>query len=387
MAMPIIKTAFPIDNSGTLFIAESPGGRLFVTASASDPPPSRGARPLFDAILSILQEKAAVPIQERIFASSDCADNIAEERRRSFAEAALDAATFIHGASPHAAGFAGVIVHAARKGGLFSTPKTATSGDRIVGRRLQSSRNDYLILQNLGQTVDRNTGPERQTEQLLLEAHRAVSEAGFEFHHVVRTWFYLKDILNWYGEFNRVRSAAYNAYGIMPTAGKPLMLPASTGIEGQNASGSALTADFLLVRPLADMPSPLRLRNPVQKEAFQYGASFSRAARIEEEGETLIEISGTAAIDEQGRSLYPGDAASQISCTLDKIEALLSTANASLHDIVSACVFVKHPVIAPLFRKEAARRGLEAFPAIVVRADVCRDDLLFEIDAEALTAG
>ena len=63
---------------------------------------------------------------------------------------------------------------------------------------------------------------------------------------------------------------------------------------------------------------------------------------------------------------------------------LLGGVEASLHNIVSATVFVKHPEIAPIFERVLADTGFENFPGVIVHADVCRDDLLFEIDAEAI---
>jgi enamine deaminase RidA (YjgF/YER057c/UK114 family) len=91
-----------------------------------------------------------------------------------------------------------------------------------------------------------------------------------------------------------------------------------------------------------------------------------------------------AVIDETGRSLHPGDAAGQISCTLEKLETLLSGAGATLLDVAAATVFVKTPPVADHFSRIAAERGLDDFPGVPVVADVCRRDLLFEIDAEVL---
>jgi hypothetical protein len=46
-------------------------------------------------------------------------------------------------------------------------------------------------------------------------------------------------------------------------------------------------------------------------------------------------------------------------------------------------VFVKRPEYASIFREMAADRGVADFPAVCIVADVCREELLFEIDAEA----
>ena len=125
----------------------------------------------------------------------------------------------------------------------------------------------------------------------------------------------------------------------------------------------------------------------LQKDAFLYGAAFSRGTLICQQDNCFIEVSGTAAIDEAGISLYPGDVRSQIDCTFDKIQALIGQEGAKLEDICAATVFVKRPEFASIFWKMAAARGLEEFPAVCVVADICRDELLFEIDAEVVFNG
>ena len=45
---------------------------------------------------------------------------------------------------------------------------------------------------------------------------------------------------------------------------------------------------------------------------------------------------------------------------------------------------MKRPEYADVFWKVAAVRGLENLPAVCVVADVCRKELLFEMDAEAV---
>jgi enamine deaminase RidA (YjgF/YER057c/UK114 family) len=98
----------------------------------------------------------------------------------------------------------------------------------------------------------------------------------------------------------------------------------------------------------------------------------------------MIQVSGTAAIDEKGKSLYVGDIRGQISCTFDKIESLLEPQGAGLEDICAATAFVKRPEFGETFRQTVAARGLEEFPCVCVVANICRDELLFEIDAEAI---
>jgi enamine deaminase RidA (YjgF/YER057c/UK114 family) len=126
------------------------------------------------------------------------------------------------------------------------------------------------------------------------------------------------------------------------------------------------------------------LSNPGQQDAFRYGSAFSRGALIRQSDFAMIQVSGTAAIDEQGKSLYPGDVRGQINCTFDKIAALIGQEGASLQDIAAACVFVKRPEDALIYQEMAAARGLTNLPAVVMVADICRPELLFEIDAEVV---
>ena len=97
-----------------------------------------------------------------------------------------------------------------------------------------------------------------------------------------------------------------------------------------------------------------------------------------------MQVSGTAAIDAYGQSLYAKDTRAQIDCTFDKIEVLLAQAGATLRDIVAASVFVKHPEHAQIYWEMAAARGLQDTPAVVMVADICRNELLFEMDAEVV---
>ena len=129
------------------------------------------------------------------------------------------------------------------------------------------------------------------------------------YRDVARTWFYLRDILTWYPQFNKVRNEKYGEFGMMPGPGdNRLLLPASTGIGGEVKSGAVAVMDLLAVTgPKGDPPCVRHLSNGCQLDAFRYGSAFSRGACIREAGAALIHISGTAAIDEHGRSLHPGN--------------------------------------------------------------------------------
>jgi enamine deaminase RidA (YjgF/YER057c/UK114 family) len=219
---------------------------------------------------------------------------------------------------------------------------------------------------------------------MIQRAARLLDAQGASYRDVARTWFYLDDILAWYPEFNRSRTAIYGQFGILPGQDNGhLRLPASTGIRGEVPTGAACALDLLAVVGPAELrPLVKQLSNPGQQDAFQYGSAFSRGALLRQPDVSLIQVSGTAAIDEKGASLHAGDVGAQIDCTFDKIAALIGQEGATLADIAAACVFIKRPEEALVYQERAAARGLQNLPVIVMVADICREELLFEIDAE-----
>ena len=74
----------------------------------------------------------------------------------------------------------------------------------------------------------------------------------------------------------------------------------------------------------------------VLNEAYAYAkpSSFSRGMRIDLNGLTILLISGTASIDENGKSVHIGDFRAQMRRTLDNITGLLESEGCTWHDIV-----------------------------------------------------
>ena len=52
-------------------------------------------------------------------------------------------------------------------------------------------------------------------------------------------------------------------------------------------------------------------------------------------------------------------------------------------DTLRAVAYIKDFSCAGEFRKIQKKRGLEKLPCVAIQADVCRDDLLFEIELDA----
>ena len=161
-------------------------------------------------------------------------------------------------------------------------------------------------------------------------------------------------------------------------------LPASTGIRGRSLSQAACTIDLIASQIPDDSGFRVqRLTNRKQKDAFRYGAAFARASVIENDEYAEVQISGTAAINEKGDSILLRDVEAQIRYTLDTIETLIEEAGFKLTDICTSTAFIKHEEDLPLFLDILKEKGLENLPVVICKADVCRDNLLFELDGIA----
>jgi enamine deaminase RidA (YjgF/YER057c/UK114 family) len=385
-------TAVQQNNNLTLHITEASRGEIYLVASAPDP--IKGSLQATDAytdIATALKRMGLAVVHERIFGPLKTEPTVRAARSEALVAEGIcpeTPVTYIEGTPSHANGLAGIIIRAVFSVEPGDAVWTIRDGQVPCGRGWRRGNASFLVLQNLqGQQSGPGSvnTPPVQTWHMLERAEHIMQQQGASYHDVIRTWFYLDDILSWYDEFNKVRNAKYRSFGIMPGPGKEhLLLPASTGVLGGNCLGSAGTLDlFAAIGPPKFRPKVKQLSNAAQKDAFCYGSAFSRGALVCEDEVFLFQLSGTAAIDEKGKSLYPGDIRSQIDCTFDKVEELLGNAGGRLSDICAATVFVKRPEAVPVFRKMAAERVLDPFPAVCVVTDICREELLFEIDAEA----
>jgi enamine deaminase RidA (YjgF/YER057c/UK114 family) len=215
-------------------------------------------------------------------------------------------------------------------------------------------------------------------------AEHLLAREGFSFRDVARTWFSLRDILDWYGPFNAVRNAAFRRMGLVgPNGGG--QIPASTGIAGRNHRGGWCALDLLALRRTDGGTFSMgRLHNRRQNEATEYGSSFARAMEVSLGDARYVFVSGTASIDDHGSTVHAGDFEAQARYTLEAVAALLEGADAGLADIVQATAFLKSPADGPSWERIVEGSPLRAVSLITTLADVCRAELLFEIDAVAV---
>ena len=128
----------------------------------------------------------------------------------------------------------------------------------------------------------------------------------------------------------------------------------------------------------------------VLNEAYDYGSAFSRGMRIDLNGLTILLISGTASIDDQGKTVHVGDLRRQTRRTFDNITGLLAAEGATWKDVVRTTCYLRDiERDYQAFNEERTafyrEQRLNPLPASTgIQAILCRPDLLVEIEAIAM---
>jgi 2-iminobutanoate/2-iminopropanoate deaminase len=128
----------------------------------------------------------------------------------------------------------------------------------------------------------------------------------------------------------------------------------------------------------------------VLNEATSYGSAFSRGMRVDLNGLVILFISGTASVDEHGRTAHVGDIRAQCRRTFLNITKLLEAEGATWKDVVRTTCYLRDiDRDYKEFNEERTRfyrdQGLNPLPASTgIQAKLCRPELLVEIEAIAM---
>jgi len=127
-------------------------------------------------------------------------------------------------------------------------------------------------------------------------------------------------------------------------------------------------------------------------EAYHYSkpSSFSRGLRLDIKGITILLISGTASVDESGKSVHVGDFRAQTWRTYQNITKLLEAEGATWQDIVRTTCYLRdierdYEAFNEIRTQFFHEQGLDPLPASTgIQAILCRPDLLIEMEAMAI---
>ena len=256
--------------------------------------------------------------------------------------------------------------------------KTLALGGAVAGS-LFADR--YATYCRLGGLTSSRASQQRstQTHDVFRQMEQVLSLAQLQFTDTVRTWFYLDDILSWYGDFNHARDGFFRRAGVFGG-----LVPASTGIGAANPSGSPLVAGLLAARPKNGCVTVRALPSPLQCPALDYGSSFSRAVELDLPDHRRIFVSGTASITPEGHTVHIGDTRAQIGKTLEVVAAILESRQMQWSDVVRGIAYLRNAADIPLYRRYCVAHGLPPMPAVAMNSVICRDDLLFELEVDAI---
>lgn len=266
----------------------------------------------------------------------------------------------------------GVQLHCIRGAGGWSA---LTSGARTVGWTFSHQNTRWAFTTGL-RAPSAGDQP-AQAHAAFETAASVLSQAGMGLKNLARTWIFMHRILDWYGTFNKVRNDLFLRAGML-APGDASLVPASTGMGVSPTDGSAISIECCAIDGTAIQRLPAAGK---QRCAYEYGSAFARASIIPTPAATTLFVSGTAAIDHDGKTLFVGDAPRQIDNTLGNVDAVLATARFDTKHTVQAIAYCKTPEVAEIFRRDFAPR--QQWPWLIVIGDVCRDDLLFEAEVTA----
>lgn len=222
--------------------------------------------------------------------------------------------------------------------------------------------------------------PEEGFNQLNLK----LIEHNYKASDIVRTWFYLNNILTEYQSFNQARNHFFALNKISYKVDSK-DLPASTCIGGKTCYGKSV---IMIAAAHCDnkLLTKQRVYNNMQNEAegnnYLYQPSFSRAMMLLGYNRKELQISGTASIGTDGQTKFLNNPYKQIELTLRNIINILDEVGMQMCDIVESNVYIKSKQYYSIFI-DICKQLKISFPYVCVISDVCRDDLLFEIDGIA----
>ena len=368
--MKTIKTEKPIFPGSHIISLQKPyGTEYFITATSQ---PGESPPKMFEQILKFIESKNAEIISQDVFGLPDYRLGKVPDTNHEQRTSSNWPITWFedHDSSDLSGTFTWAVSGANIKQIYFQ--------NGLVGNVVED---EFVRLIRLGglTSMQKKHVPEQQARDVLEQAETALRTAHMDFSDVIRTWFYNRNITSWYTEFNLVRDKFFQKRDVFSR-----LVPASTAVGPYLRAKTALVGGILAVQGKRQEIKVSALPSPLQNPALEYGSSFSRAIELALPDHRRVYTSGTASIEPNGKTIHPNDTSAQIRRSMEVTEAILKSRNMDWSDITRAIAYFKHAEDAMLLSEYCRRNELPSFPVIVTRSDICRDDLLFEIEVDAI---
>ena len=154
--------------------------------------------------------------------------------------------------------------------------------------------------------------------------------------------------------------------------------------EVANPSSAALVAEVIAMKPVSDNVKIEKIGSPLQCPATDYKSSFSRAVEVGFFGHRRLYVSGTASIDADGNTVHLGDVKKQIDRTMEVVKAILDSRGMDWNDASRAIAYFPDLSNAGLLEDYLKEHSITDLPMAIAHGDICRDDLLFEIEVDTV---
>lgn len=338
--------------------------------------PLPGEKPaqMINRLAAVLVERNATVVRHEVFASIDAHSETMQALRHEFVDFDWPV-MWIEGCGVDGVGVSGMHVFAVVGTGV----RTVYMQGQPVCRVYNDGPVRHCLLADVRST-SLSSSRAAQSRETFERLDEALHEIGMDMRNVVRTRFYLDDIHTWYGSFNVVRNEFYRQRKIFSGP-----VPASTAIGGRNPVGAAVVAGAWAVQPQEASGIVREVPSPLQCPSLEYGSAFSRAVLLSGVACRRLLVSGTASIDPTGRSAHINDLRKQVALTMEVVEALMISQGFRLSEVIRATAYFKNVQGAGIFDAWRAEHGVKLFPLVQAQADICRNDLLFEIELDAIS--
>jgi len=273
---------------------------------------------------------------------------------------------------------AGVYIHAIQ--GKLKNFKYIKSNREIIGTYFESSgRYDSLFLKTPNDFVSSSLEDfEKEVSGVYEVIEKNIHEYGFSHEDIYRFWNYMKNVNRNYSSFNKVRDKYFRKHKITD-------FPAATGIEAALPRKQNISISLEVIKAKNDKYLTIKsLRSDFQCEPLIYGPKFSRAKLLNFKKDRVkkIYVSGTSSVDRKGNSILGEDYEKNIAYVMSCAEHLLKKAGMSIENIVMSRVYFKNTAVEKVFEKIYRNKNWD-FPYNFLFANICRDNLTFEIECIA----
>ena len=267
----------------------------------------------------------------------------------------------------------------------------------ICYAHIENDQESALIIEGIPSS-DFSDSVHKQSEEIFEKLDNILSSFGFSVDDIVRQWNYIGNIVSYrdgkqnYQEFNDARSRYY-AQGDWHNG-----YPAATGIgissEGIIVGGIAFKRGPQASKGVYPIDNPLQVAAHVYSKsvlidnnlnAVKSTPKFERAKLIETKERAYCFVSGTAAIRGE-QSMDSTSAKEQTIMTIENIEHLVSKANlvrygCKAYDLkyTKLHIFIKNQEDYEQV-KSVTEQAYPHLPIVYTVADVCRGELLVEIE-------